>query len=88
VPCREKYFDSLNLGGKLPPIASLKQEWATLDSERNCLFRGYKELREKYLTLCTAESNARHMLGITDDGRYVGREQPLRIQKSHDRDAR
>jgi cell division protein FtsB len=88
--CRaaKKYFDSLNLGGKLPPIASLKQEWATLDSERNSLFRGYKELREKYLTLCTAESNARHMLGITDDGRYVGRAEPLRTQKSHDYGAR
>ena len=84
--CRaaKKHFDSLNLGGRLPPIASLKQEWATLDSERKCLFRGYRELREKYLTLCTAESNAQHMLGITDDGQYVGREQPLRTKKSYD----
>jgi hypothetical protein len=91
--CRaaKKYFDSLNLGGKLPPIASLKQEWATLDSECKSLYRGYKELREKYMTLGTAESNARHMLGITDDGQYIGRAEPsrtTRTQKSHDYGAR
>jgi hypothetical protein len=84
----KKYFDEQGFKGKLPPIASLKQEWATLDSERKSLFRGYKELREKYLTLCTAESNARHMLGITDEGKYIGRAEPSRTQKSYDRDAR
>jgi cell division protein FtsB len=88
--CRaaKKYFDEQGFKGKLPPIASLKQEWATLDSERKSLFRGFKELREKYLTLCTAESNARHMLGITDDGKYVGRAEPSRTKKSHDYGAR
>ncbi|GHU40610.1 hypothetical protein FACS1894111_01520 [Clostridia bacterium] len=68
----------------MPSIASLKQEWATLDSERKSLYKGYKELKEKYVTLGTAEANARHILGIADDGHYFGKEEQKRPQNPHD----
>jgi hypothetical protein len=69
-------------------MASLKQEWGTLESEKKSLYNGLKERREKYLTLATAEANARHMLGITDDGKYTGRDEPIRTKKTHDYGAR
>ena len=73
----KKYFDEHNYKGKLPSINQLKQEWATLESERRKLSPGYKPAKENYMALCTAKANADVILF---DSR-----QP---QKSHDRDAR
>jgi hypothetical protein len=75
----KKHFDENGYGKdkKLPSINMLKQEWATLESERRALSPGYKTVKEKYLSICTAKANADVML--------FGSRQP---QKSHDRDAR
>lgn len=44
----KKHFNGLGYGKnkKLPSIKTLKQEWATLESERKTLYRGYRELKE------------------------------------------
>ena len=73
----KKYFDEHHFKGKLPSINQLKQEWATLESERRKLYSGYKATKENYMSLCTAKSNADTIL--------FGSRQP---QKSHDRGAR
>ena len=73
----KKYFNECNFKTKLPSIHSLKQEWATLESERRPLSQGYKTAKENYMSICTAKANADVML--------FGERQP---QKSHDRDAR
>ena len=80
----KKFFDSQNLKGKLPPIASLKQEWATLESEKKLLYRDYHALTPRYKELQTALMNADNIL----------RGNPIQVQerqppkKSYDRDAR
>ena len=62
----KKYFDGLGLK-KLPPISSLKQEYATLLAEKKKLYSSYHELKEKRMALLTAKSNASRMLDITPD---------------------
>jgi hypothetical protein len=64
----KKYFDAQGCNGKLLPIASLKQEWATLESEKKLLHSGYRERKENYTALVTARGNAERILGITPDG--------------------
>jgi hypothetical protein len=81
----KNYFNAQGFKGKLPSINSLKQEWATLESERRSLYVGYKELRQKYIDLCTAESNARTILGIgKNEAEHTIERQP----KCHGYDAR
>ena len=81
----KNYFNAQGFKGKLPSINSLKQEWATLESERRSLYVGYKELRQKYIDLCTAESNARTILGIgKNEAEHTIERQP----KRHAYDAR
>ena len=62
----KKYFDGLGLK-KLPKIAELKQEYATLLAEKKKLYVGYHELKESRAALLTAKSNADRILGITPD---------------------
>jgi hypothetical protein len=50
------YFDKCGFKGKLPPIASLKQEWATLESEKKTLYSEYKALKENHAALVTARA--------------------------------
>ena len=72
----KKYFNEQNFKGKLPSINTLKQEWATLETERRTLSPDYKAVKENYMSLCTAKANADVML--------FGSRQS---QKFHDRDA-
>jgi hypothetical protein len=83
----KKYFESQNLGGKLPPIATLKQEWATLDSEKKCLYRDYYRAKDTHKELQTALLNTEQILGI-QIGQVRQQEQELSHPKSRDRDAR
>jgi hypothetical protein len=58
----KKYFNEQNFTGKLPSINTLKQEWATLETERRKLYSGYKTVKENMLSICTARANADVML--------------------------
>jgi len=58
----KKYFDGLGMT-KLPSIQSLRQEWATLDTERKKLYSGYKQSRENMIAWATAKHNAATILG-------------------------
>ncbi|GHV11565.1 hypothetical protein FACS1894219_02910 [Clostridia bacterium] len=58
----KKYFDAQNLGGKLPPIATLKQEWATLESEKKLLYKDYHAVKPRHKELQTALMNADNIL--------------------------
>jgi hypothetical protein len=60
----KKFFDSLNLGGKIPPIATLKQEWAKLNSEKKLLWGDYHKLKDSAHELAIAIGNTRQILGI------------------------
>jgi hypothetical protein len=63
----KKYFDSLGLT-KLPTIAKLKQEYASLSAEKKSLYVGYQDLKTNYRTLQVALGNSQHILGITPNG--------------------
>ena len=79
----KKYFDEHNFKTKLPSINSLKQEYAILETERKKLYVGYKELRQNYIDLCTAKSNADHILGIGKSGaEHIAERKPK--LRSHD----
>ena len=71
----KSHFDNLGYGKdkKLPPMQSLKQEWATLQSEKKNLYRDYQERKQHRNELLMARSNAERILGIN------------RRQKSHER---
>jgi hypothetical protein len=60
----KKHFDAQNLGGKLPPIATLKQEWATLGSEKKLLWGDYHRLKDNARELAIALGNTKQILGI------------------------
>ena len=58
----KRYFDGLGLK-KLPKMAELKQEYATLAAEKKKLYSGYNELRDKSREFVTAKQNAAILLG-------------------------
>ncbi|GHT86213.1 hypothetical protein FACS18947_5870 [Bacteroidia bacterium] len=58
----KKYFDAQGLKGKLPPIATLKQEWATLESEKKLLYKDYHAVKPRHKELQTALMNADNIL--------------------------
>jgi hypothetical protein len=62
----KSYFDKLGLK-KFPSINQLKQEWATLNTEKKSLYSGYREAKETSKSLAVALGNANHILGITPD---------------------
>jgi len=58
----KKYFDELGMT-KLPPMDSLKQEYAKLAAESKKLYGGYKHAREEMISLQKAKQNADMILG-------------------------
>ena len=56
------YFDRINLG-KLPTIAALKQEYATLDVEKKVLYKDYHVRKKIMQDVLTARENVKLMLG-------------------------
>jgi hypothetical protein len=67
----KKYFDGLGLK-KLPPMSTLKQEYATLATEKKTLYSGYYELRDRHRALLTAKGNAQRMLSIEKNAQEWG----------------
>jgi len=59
----KKYFDGLGLK-KLPRIADLKKELATLLSGKKKCYAGYKTAKENMVSLLRAKDNATRMLGF------------------------
>jgi hypothetical protein len=62
----KKHFDEHGYSkeNKLPSMQSLKQEWATLNSEKKTLYRGYRELKDRRKELLMAKDNGERLLGI------------------------
>jgi hypothetical protein len=63
----KKYFDGLCMK-KLPSMNQLKQEYATLVTERKKLYGGYHNQKDLSRELSIARANAERILGITSDG--------------------
>lgn len=80
----KKFFDSLNLDGKVPPIATLKQEWATLNSEKKLLYADYHKLKDSSRELTVALGNTKQILGIERSGQPNGTaHEPPRANRQH-----
>jgi hypothetical protein len=62
----KKYFNERGYGKdkKLPSMNMLKQEWATLESERKTLYRDYHQLKEHHRQLTIAKDNCDRLLGL------------------------
>jgi hypothetical protein len=77
----KKYFDLLGMK-KLPPINTLKQEWAELNAEKNKLYNGYQKLKAQRMELIKAKDNVERLLGVN---RNAPEQQRERKQISHER---
>jgi hypothetical protein len=84
--CRaaKRYFDAHGCKGKLLPIATLKQEWATLESEKKLLYKDYHAITPRHKELQTALMNASNLLR----GNTLQVQERQAPRKSHDRDGR
>ena len=60
----KKFFDTQGFKGKLPSIASLKQEYAALLAEKKSLYGGYRKSKDASQELALARGNAERILGI------------------------
>jgi predicted nucleic acid-binding Zn-ribbon protein len=80
----KKYFDAQGLKGKLPPIATLKQEWATFESEKKLLYKDYCAVNPRHKELQTALMNADNLLR----GNNLQERERQTPKKSYDRGAR
>jgi len=65
----EAYFDQI----KLPTIAALKQEYATLSAEKKRLYKDYHPKRKFMREVLTAEQNAKMMLSSQQTQRDLKR---------------
>jgi hypothetical protein len=63
----KKYFDEQGFKSKLPSINALKQEWATLNSEKKSLYSEYHKCKDNSRELQTALANAQQILGVDHD---------------------
>jgi hypothetical protein len=79
----KQYFDSLGLK-KLPPMQSLKQEYATLLAEKKKMYAGYHEMKEKSRALLTARRNAEQILGIMPETKNYGKHHHIHNTNSHE----
>jgi predicted restriction endonuclease len=59
----KKHFDNLGIS-KLPKISELKQEYATLQTDKKKLYSGYRDLKKNAHDLLIAKSNAERILDI------------------------
>ena len=60
----KKHFDSLGTK-KLPSIKQLKEEYATLTTEKKKLYSGYHQMKQNSRSLSIAKGNADRILGIS-----------------------
>ena len=75
----KKYFDEHGFKGKLPSIATLKQEWATLETEKKLLYKKYHKVKPQHKELQTALINADNILG----NRQAPQQERQTQKKSH-----
>jgi len=68
----KEYFDRINLK-KLPTIAALKQEYATLSAEKKALYKDYHPKRKFMREVLTAQMNAEMVLRPKPTQRGVNR---------------
>ena len=83
----KKYFDGLGLK-KLPTIAALKQEYATLQSEKKKLYNGYRAAKDNMRELVVAKDNATKILGLSvqsQEAQKTNIERKQQRSNSHDR---
>lgn len=79
----KQYFDSLGLK-KLPPMQSLRQEYAMLLAEKKKLYAGYQEMKEKSRALLTAKRNAEQILGIVPETKNHGKQHGIHHTDLHE----
>jgi len=62
----KRHFNELGYGKKkpLPKMDVLKQEWATLESEKKTQYRDYHELKDQRTSLVNAKAICEKILGI------------------------
>jgi hypothetical protein len=70
----KKHFDTPGLK-KFPPMAELKQEYATLAAEKKKLYSGYKESKQEMIDLCTVKHNVQYLLMRSDNNERGRNEQ-------------
>ena len=80
----KNYFDSLGLK-KLPSIATLKTEWATLNFENNALYKEYNGMKAKHKNWQIAKDNCERILGIGKEEAERTAERVRTRSYSHDR---
>ena len=73
----KRYFDFLGLK-KLPPMQSLKQEYAALYAENRKRYPEYKQAKAKMIELLTAKNNVERILGVTEKEKNRDRQQGAR----------
>ena len=83
----KKYFDNSGYGKNngLPSMDSLKQEWATLQSEKKILYQGYHERKAQRTELLMARDNIERFLKL---GRYAQEQVKERNSKDKSSHAR
>jgi uncharacterized coiled-coil DUF342 family protein len=84
----KKHFDGLGYGKnnkKLPKIAELKQEYATLFAEKKKLYSGWHELKENRTALLNAKYNADRILGINPNAQNLDGSLNQKRNSSYDR---
>ena len=83
----KKYFDDAGFGknNPLPPMDSLKREWAMLQSEKKTLYHCYHDLKDQRTQLLTAKDNVERFLKL---GQYAPEQAPARNPKSKNSHAR
>lgn len=62
----KRYFDSIGMK-KLPPMQSLKQEYAMLLAESKKMYPEFKQARAKMIELMTAKNNTDRILGLASE---------------------
>jgi hypothetical protein len=60
----KRFFDEHGYKGKLPTINALKQEWATLNTEKKKFYAEYHKQKTNARELANAKYNADIILGI------------------------
>ena len=62
----KNFFDENGYGKNkpIPKMDALKREWATLQSEKDALYKGYNDLRAKHKNWQVAKDNCERILGI------------------------
>jgi predicted transcriptional regulator len=74
------YFNAQGFKGTLPSITSLKQDWATLDSEKRSLYGAYHKRKNTTRELQVALANAQQLLGMERD---IERQEKTRNEYTH-----